>query len=146
MHCVDMNAWDLAADRPERPDFVLFDLDPPGRGFAFAARVAHLIRELLDEVGLACYAKTSGADGVHVLVPIARRHDHGQARRFAVAASSLLEQRHPELVTTEWLKEKRGDAVLVDATRTAPAARSRRSTRCARSRTRRCRPRSPGTS
>ena len=69
MHCIDMNAWYSRVDRPERPDFVLFDLDPPDGGFPDAIRVAHLIRELMDELGLESHVKTSGADGIHVVVP-----------------------------------------------------------------------------
>src|SRR4029077_7446382 len=52
MNCIDMNAWYSRVDKPDRPDFVLFDLDPPDDGFELAIEVAHLIRELLDEVGL----------------------------------------------------------------------------------------------
>ena len=72
MHCIDMNAWYSRVDKPDRPDFVLFDLDPPDDGFALAVRVAHLIREALESLELESYVKTSGADGIHVLVPIAR--------------------------------------------------------------------------
>ena len=50
MNCVDMNAWYSRVDKPDRPDFVLFDLDPPDGGFALAIRVAHLIREELERV------------------------------------------------------------------------------------------------
>jgi bifunctional non-homologous end joining protein LigD len=113
MHCIDMNAWYSRVDKPDRPDFVLFDLDPPEGGFAEAVRVAHLIRELLDEVGLPGYVKTSGADGIHVLAPITRRSTYSATYDFAEAASRLLERRHPGLVTTEWLKKKR-HGVLVD--------------------------------
>jgi bifunctional non-homologous end joining protein LigD len=113
MHCIDMNAWYSRVDKPDRPDFVLFDLDPPEGAFASAARVAHLIRELMTELGLESYVKTSGADGIHVLVPITRRSSYEQTYAFAEAASRLLERRHPGLVTTEWLKAKR-EGVLVD--------------------------------
>src|SRR5437899_3666980 len=113
MHCIDMNAWYSRVDKPDRPDFVLFDLDPPDAGFALAVRVAHLIRGLLDEVGLPGYVKTSGADGIHVLAPITRRSTYDQTYHFAERASRLLEQRHPGKVTTEWLKKKR-EGVLVD--------------------------------
>jgi bifunctional non-homologous end joining protein LigD len=113
MHCIDMNAWYSRVDRPERPDFVLFDLDPPDGGFRDAVRVAHLIHELMDEVGLESHVKTSGADGIHVVVPIARRSTFQDTYDFAEEASRLLEQRHPGLVTTEWLKRKR-EGVLVD--------------------------------
>src|SRR6266576_5240285 len=57
-NCIDMNAWYSRVDKPHRPDFVLFDLDPPDDGFALAIRVAHLIREELEEVGLPGYVKT----------------------------------------------------------------------------------------
>ncbi len=113
MNCVDMNAWYSRVDKPHRPDFVLFDLDPPDDGFELAIEVAHLIRELLDQLELPGYLKTSGADGIHVVAPIARRSTFEQTYAFAERASRLLEQRHPGKVTTEWLKKKR-HGVLVD--------------------------------
>ncbi len=115
MHCIDMNAWYSRVDRPERPDFALFDLDPPDRrdGFALAVRVAHLVRAALEELELASYVKTSGADGIHVLVPIARRYSYEQTYEFAELLSRRLEAEHEGLVTTEWLKRKR-HGVLVD--------------------------------
>jgi bifunctional non-homologous end joining protein LigD len=92
---------------------VLFDLDPPDGGFALAIRVAHLIREELERLELESYVKTSGADGIHVLVPIGRRATFEQTYAFAERVASGLEERHPGLVTTEWLKRKR-QGVLVD--------------------------------
>ena len=112
-NCIDMNAWYSRIDKPHRPDFVLFDLDPPEGGFELAIDVAHLIRELLDEVGLPGYVKTSGADGIHVVAPITRRSTFEQTYAFAEQASRLLEARHPGLLTTQWLKKKR-EGVLVD--------------------------------
>jgi bifunctional non-homologous end joining protein LigD len=113
MHCIDMNAWYSRVDKPHRPDFVVFDLDPPDGGFALAIRVAHLVHKALDELGLRSYVKTSGADGIHVLVPIGRRSTFEQTYDFAEGVSRSLEERHPGLVTTEWLKRKRS-GVLVD--------------------------------
>jgi bifunctional non-homologous end joining protein LigD len=113
MHCIDMNAWYSRVDKPHRPDFVVFDLDPPDGGFALAVRVAHLVREALEELRLASYAKTSGADGIHVLVPIGRRSTFDQTYAFAERVARSLEERYPGLVTTEWLKRKRR-GVLVD--------------------------------
>jgi bifunctional non-homologous end joining protein LigD len=114
MHCIDMNAWYSRVDKPDRPDFVLFDLDPPDGGFRLAVEVAHLVRGLMDEIDLASYVKTSGADGIHVLVPVTRRSDHEAARDFAERAAALLAARHPGLVTTEWRKAKRR-GVFLDA-------------------------------
>jgi bifunctional non-homologous end joining protein LigD len=114
-NCIDMNAWYSRVDKPHRPDFVLFDLDPPNEpdGFELAIEVAHLIRELLDELELPGYVKTSGADGIHVVAPITRRSTFEQTYSFAEGVSRLLEQRHPGKLTTQWLKKKR-EGVLVD--------------------------------
>jgi bifunctional non-homologous end joining protein LigD len=115
MNCIDMNAWYSRTDRHERPDYVVFDLDPPPSrdGFAQAIRVAHLVREALERLELRSFVKTSGADGIHVLVPIARRSSFPETYEFAERVSRGLEQEHPGVVTTEWLiKKRRG--VLVD--------------------------------
>src|SRR3989440_7440115 len=92
MNCVDMNAWYSRVDKPHRPDFVLFDLDPPDEpdGFEQAIEVAHLIRALLDELELPGYVKTSGADGIHVVAPITRRSTFVQTYEFAERASRHL--------------------------------------------------------
>jgi bifunctional non-homologous end joining protein LigD len=113
MHCIDMNARYSRVDKPDRPDYVVFDLDPPDDEFGFGVRVARLVGELMREIGLRAWAKASGADGMHFFVPIERRHDFEEAHAFAEGAARLLETRHPGLVTTEWLKAKR-NGVLVD--------------------------------
>jgi bifunctional non-homologous end joining protein LigD len=115
MNCIDMNAWYSRIDKPERPEYVVFDLDPPEsrNGFAQAIRVAHLIREALEKLQLRSYVKTSGADGIHVLVPITRRSSYPETYEFAERVSRALEAENPGLVTTEWLKKKRR-GVLVD--------------------------------
>jgi bifunctional non-homologous end joining protein LigD len=113
MHCIDMNAWYSRVDKPHRPDFVLFDLDPPDGEWRAAVEVAHLIRERLDGLGLESHVKTSGSTGIHVLVPIARRSTFSQTYEFAELLSRGLAAEHEGLVTTEWLKRKRR-GVLVD--------------------------------
>jgi bifunctional non-homologous end joining protein LigD len=115
MNCIDMNAWYSRVDKPERPDYVVFDLDPPEsrNGFSQAIRVAHLVREALEGLELRSYVKTSGADGIHVLVPITRRSSYADAYELAERVSRGLEAENPGLVTTEWLKRKRR-GVLVD--------------------------------
>ena len=115
MHCIDMNAWYSRTDKPERPDWVVFNLDPPEEegAFALCIRVAHLVRAALQELGLDSWVKTSGADGIHVLVPIVRRSGYDETYEFAELLSRKLEREHPGEVTTEWLKRKRA-GVLVD--------------------------------
>ena len=115
MACIDLNTWYSRVDKLDRPDFVLFDLDPsPDVGFAETVQVALLVKEALDALGLESFPKTSGADGMHVLVPIARRHTYDDTRRFAEIVARALASTHRGLVTTEWAKSKRR-GVLIDA-------------------------------
>lgn len=115
MGCIDMNAWMSRVDRPDRPDWVIFDLDPSeGVGFADVVEVALLVKEALDLVSLQSFPKTSGSRGMHVLVPIARRHTYEDTRSFASIVAGALARAHPELVTSQWVKRKRR-GVLVDA-------------------------------
>ncbi len=113
MNCIDMNAWYSRVDRPDRPDYVVFDLDPPDGAFALCIRAAHLLHELLESRELRACVKSSGADGIHVLVPITRRYGFDDTYTFAEAVARRLEADHPGVVTTEWLKRKR-DGVLLD--------------------------------
>jgi bifunctional non-homologous end joining protein LigD len=115
MGCIDMNAWYSRVDKPERPDFVLFDLDPSDDvGFAETVEVALIVKEAVDALGLVSFPKTSGADGMHVLVPIERRHTYDDTREFAEIVAGAVARAHPGLATTVWSKAKRR-GVLIDA-------------------------------
>jgi len=115
MGCIDLHAWSSRVDRPERPDWVMFDLDPSeGADFDDVVTVARLVRQTLDLLELEGYPKTSGSRGIHVLVPIARRHTHADARELASIVAGALARAHPDLVTTQWARKKR-HGVLVDA-------------------------------
>src|SRR5215208_4340143 len=84
MGCIDMNTWYSRADKPDRPDWVLFDLDPsPDVGFPETVQVTLLVKQALDALGLVSFAKTSGSEGIHVLVPIDRRSTFADTRRFS---------------------------------------------------------------
>ena len=115
MGCVDLNAWYSRVDKPENPDFVLFDLDPsPDVGFRETVEVALLVRQALDALGLVSFPKTSSAHGMHVLVPIERRYTYDDTREFAEVVARAIARTHRELATTEWSKAKRR-GVLIDA-------------------------------
>ena len=115
MGCIDLNTWYSRVDKPDRPDFVLFDLDPsPDVGFAETIEVALLVKETLELLGLESFPKTSGSEGIHVLVPIARRHGFDETRRFSEIVAGAIARAHPRLATTEWSKAKRR-GVLIDS-------------------------------
>ena len=115
MGCIDMNAWYSRIDKPDRPDFVLFDLDPsPDVGFAETIEVALLVKQALDALELESFPKTSGSEGIHVLVPVDRRATYDDTRRFSEIVAGAIARAHRGLATTEWSKAKRR-GVLIDA-------------------------------
>jgi bifunctional non-homologous end joining protein LigD len=115
MGCIDMNAWYSRVDKPDRPDFVLFDLDPsPDVGFAETVQVALLVKQALDAFGLVGFPKTSSAEGMHVLVPVERRYTYEDTRQFAEIVAGAIARTNRGLATTEWTKSKRR-GVLIDA-------------------------------
>ena len=145
MGCIDLHTWASRVDRPDRPDWVMFDLDPSeGSGFPEVIEVALLVKETLDLLELESYPKTSGSRGIHVLVPIARRHSFEEVREFAgiVAARSRVPipaSRRPSG------RSRSAAACSWTRTRTARARRTRPRTRCGRARALPCRRRCAGT-
>ena len=115
MGCIDMNTWYSRVDKPDRPDWVLFDLDPsPDVGFPETVQVALLVKQALDALELVSLVKTSGSEGIHILVPIERRHTYSDTREFSEIIASAIATTHPKLATTEWSKKKRR-GVLIDS-------------------------------
>ncbi|HEY6961202.1 MAG TPA: DNA ligase D [Gaiellaceae bacterium] len=115
MGCIDMNTWYSRIDKPDRPDFVLFDLDPtPEVPWAQTIEVALILKELLDALGLQSFPKTSGGKGFHVLVPLDRRSTFEDTRQFSEFVAGAIARAHPKLATTEWSKARRR-GVLIDA-------------------------------
>ena len=112
--CVDMHVWTARADRPERPDFVLFDLDQsPGVGVDEVAEAAQLVREALRVYGLESVPRTTGGEGLHVQVPIERRYDYPEVRRFAGVVAAALVRASGGLITDERIPDRRR-GVFVD--------------------------------
>jgi bifunctional non-homologous end joining protein LigD len=115
MGCIDMNAWYSRVDKSDRPDFVLFDLDPsPDVGFKETVQVALLVKQALDAFGLVGFPKTSSAEGMHVLVPVERRYTYDDTRQFAEIVAGAIARTNRGLATTEWTKSKRR-GVLIDS-------------------------------
>jgi bifunctional non-homologous end joining protein LigD len=115
MACIDMNVWYSRVDKPDRPDFVLFDLDPSADvGFAETVEVALILKQALDALGLESFPKTSSADGMHVLVPVERRYTFDDTREFSEIVAGAIARAHRGLATTEWQKSKRR-GVLIDS-------------------------------
>jgi len=117
--CITPHVWLSRADRLDRPDQMIFDLDPAGDDFAAVRQAALLHKELLEQLGLAAFVKTTGSKGLHVVVPLRRSADFDTVRAFAQDLAKLLAQRHSTQLTTEQRKNKRRGRVYLDTGRNA---------------------------
>jgi DNA ligase D len=113
---VTFHPWPVRKDDVDHPDELRIDLDPqPGTDFDDARRVAlEVVTGMLDELGYVGFPKTSGNRGVHVYIRIERRWTFTEVRRCALAFAREIERRMPDLVTSKWWKEERGEKVFID--------------------------------
>jgi DNA ligase D len=115
MGTVTFHPWPVRSGDNDHPDEIRIDLDPqPGRAFADVVEVARGLRELMVEVGLTPFVKTTGNRGVHVYAAVVPRLEFLEVRHAVVGLARELERRLPDLVTTAWWKEERGERVFVD--------------------------------
>jgi bifunctional non-homologous end joining protein LigD len=114
--CIELHTWHSRVDDIERPDYMLIDLDPSeGNPWENVLAIALVVREVLDELGLRGYPKTSGATGLHILSPIKPELPFPEVRRFAKAVAEEVERRVADqrVATTTWkVAERKG--VFVD--------------------------------
>jgi bifunctional non-homologous end joining protein LigD len=114
--CIDLHTWHCRVDDVERPDYMLIDLDPSeGNPWKHVRLIALVVKEVMDELGLPSYPKTSGATGLHILVPLRPELRFPEVRRFAKALAQEVERRidDQDVATTTWkVADRRG--VFVD--------------------------------
>jgi bifunctional non-homologous end joining protein LigD len=114
--CIELHTWASRVEQIEQPDYLLIDLDPTFDGqWPHVREIAVVVREVMDELGLASYPKTSGATGLHILAPIKPELRFPEVRRFAKALAEEVERRvgDQEVATTTWkVSDRRG--VFVD--------------------------------
>jgi bifunctional non-homologous end joining protein LigD len=115
MGIVEIHTWNSTADDIERPNRIVWDLDPgsaiPWHAIAEAAR---LLRQVLDTLGLASWVKTTGGQGLHVVVPLRPVHDWSHCLRFSRAVSEAIVRANPRLYTTAFSKRGREEKILLD--------------------------------
>ena len=116
MSTVELHPWNVRRADVDRPDEWRIDLDPmPDAPFDRVRRVADVVHEVLDELGVVGYPKTSGGSGLHVYVRVEPRWEFGEVRRAALAFAREVERRAPQDVTTTWWRKDRDPAaVFVD--------------------------------
>lgn len=114
--CLDLNPWAVRRSDLDHPDELRVDLDPqPGVEFEVVRQVALVTREVLAENGgLVGFPKTSGSRGMHINIRIEAEWEFSQVRRAAVALAREIERRLPDIATSKWWKEERGERVFID--------------------------------
>ena len=114
--CIELHTWHYRVEHLEQPDYVLIDLDPSKDGqWPYVRQIALVVRDVMDELGLASFPKTSGATGLHIMAPIKPELSFPDVRRFAKALAEEVERRvgDQEVATTTWrVADRRG--VFVD--------------------------------
>jgi bifunctional non-homologous end joining protein LigD len=111
---IPLHVWASRLGAIERPDWLVLDLDPKGARFTDVVAVAQQLHRILDDIGLPSYAKTSGATGLHILVPLGARYTHEDARTFARLLAVLGAQAMPETATVARPIHARGGKVYLD--------------------------------
>ena len=120
---VEFHPWGCRVDQPERPDRIVFDLDPDeGLPWREVVSAAHHVADVLRELGLVPFLKTTGGKGLHVVVPIARRHTWPEVRRFCEAFAKQQAQQAPKRFTANMAKRQRRGRIFLDYLRNARSA------------------------
>lgn len=117
--CIALHGWMSRRGRLNRPDKMLFDLDPPGNDFEPVRQAAGQLHRLLLDVGLASYVTTTGSKGLHIAVPLRPEEEFDGVRKFAAEVARTLVARNPEHLTVESRKAKRRGRLYLDTQRNA---------------------------
>jgi bifunctional non-homologous end joining protein LigD len=112
---IERHPWHSRVEHLDRPDWVVFDLDPENVDFTVVCEVALSTREILKNLGLESYVKTSGSRGLHIYVPITPEHDYAEAARFAELVAARVVGENPEVATVERsLKKRKRARIYID--------------------------------
>jgi bifunctional non-homologous end joining protein LigD len=114
MGTIPLHLWSTRLGSLDRPDWLILDLDPKGAPFAHVVRVARSLHRILEELELPSFIKTSGATGLHILIPLGARYGHEEARTFARLLAMLGVEAEPERATVARPLGARGGKVYID--------------------------------
>jgi len=115
--CITPHIWLSRSDRIHNPDRMIFDLDPPEDNFGPVQDAAFMVHDLLDVMDLDSFPMTTGSRGLHVIVPLNREADFDTVCAFAQQAAEFLAGQHPDELTVEPRKNKRGSRLFLDTAR-----------------------------
>jgi bifunctional non-homologous end joining protein LigD len=112
--CIEINVWSSRVQSPQNPDYMVFDLDPVDTPFINLIRTAHTVKELLDDLGMPGFCKTSGGRGIHIYVPIGDHYTFEQIKDFSYLLSMFIHEKEPSITSLERSPSKRKGLVYLD--------------------------------
>jgi bifunctional non-homologous end joining protein LigD len=114
--CITPHIWLSRADKLDKPDRMIFDLDPSGKKFSFAdvQKAAQEIKKILDVCDIPTFYMLTGSRGAHIIVPLKRTHSFDETREFAHDIAQFLADKFPKLITVDIRKNRRGKRIFVD--------------------------------
>jgi bifunctional non-homologous end joining protein LigD len=112
--CIEMNPWHSRIQSPDKPDWCVIDLDPNGVAFEKIIETAHVVKQVLDAVGVPSYAKTSGSSGLHIYVPFGAKYSYNQSKLFAELVVSMVHHELPKTTSIERSPSKRKGLIYLD--------------------------------
>ncbi|MES2411925.1 MAG: DNA ligase D [Bacteroidota bacterium] len=112
--CIDINPWNSTLKKIDNPDWVVMDIDPEKEEFAAVVKTALTVKEVMDELDVDCYCKTSGATGLHVYIPLAAKYDYDIVKIFAELVANEVHIRLPDITSLERSIKKRNHKIYVD--------------------------------
>ncbi|MEJ2881948.1 DNA ligase D [Pedobacter sp. GR22-6] len=120
--CIEMNPWFSRAGSPDNPDYCVIDLDPDKNTFDQVIEVACLVKELLDQIDVPAYVKTSGSTGMHIYIPMAAKYSYDQSQMFARLIVNLVHQQVPDFTSLERTVSNRKGKMYLDFLQNRPGA------------------------
>jgi bifunctional non-homologous end joining protein LigD len=117
---IPLHLWASRVDTVDRPDWLVLDLDPKGAPFTDVVKVALAVRRVLERLELPSHPKTSGATGLHVLLPLGARYSYEETRTFARLLATLVVEAVPAISTIARMLDRRGGKVYVDYGQNGP--------------------------
>ncbi|ALR32551.1 ATP-dependent DNA ligase [Chryseobacterium sp. IHB B 17019] len=111
--CIEMNPWSSTIQKPDHPSFCIIDLDPDKNSFDQVIEAAQVTKQILDDLGIPSYCKTSGSTGLHIYIPLGNKYTYEQSKEFARVIVTLVHNELSEFTSIERaIKDRKGKMYL----------------------------------
>lgn len=120
--CIEINPWSSTAARPDHPDWCIIDLDPDKNTFEQVIVTAQVTKNVLDELGIDSYCKTSGSTGLHIYFPLAAKYTYEESKEFARKIATIVHQELPDFTSIERIVNNRDGKMYIDFLQNRPQA------------------------